>query len=73
MFDNIRALYVPERKLKAKCHFFCATEETAANIELWNEYCHNSLDIYNIKGDNFSILRYPNVKAFSDLLNKLLR
>lgn len=73
MFDNIRALYVPERKLKAKCHFFAATDETAANIELWNEYCHKPLNIYNIKGDNFSILRYPNVKAFSDLLNKLLR
>ncbi|WP_313186261.1 thioesterase domain-containing protein [Lacrimispora sp.] len=71
-FDNVRALYMPTRKLKTQCYFFMATEEAAANALLWNKYCEEKIDLYNIEGNNFSVLRYPGVLDFSAILNEIL-
>ncbi len=71
-FDNVRALYMPTRKLKTQCYLFMATEEAAANALLWNKYCEGKINLYNIEGNNFSVLRYPRVLDFSAILNEIL-
>ena len=71
-FDNVRALYKPDKKLKAKCDFFLATEEQAANASLWNEYCEQPISTHKVEGNNFSIFRYPQVHNFSIMLDELL-
>lgn len=71
-FDNVRALYVPENKLRTQCYFFRATNEQAANISLWNQYCEKKIEVLDVEGDNFTVLRYPGVLHFANLLNDLL-
>lgn len=71
-FDSVRALYEPMKKLKAQGYFFRASEEQAANANLWNRYCEKKIKLLDIDGDNFTILRYPKVLQFAELLNNIL-
>ncbi len=71
-FDNVRACYVPERKLNVQAYFFAAADETAANFPVWDQYCEKPMRVYKMKGNNFSILQYPDVLDFAEQLNTVL-
>lgn len=71
-FDNVRAPYVPEKKVRTQVCFFRALDEKAANMPVWNTYCEKELKVYDIPGNNFTILRYPDVREFAEILNGLL-
>ena len=64
--------YVPERKLNVQAYFFAAADETAANFPVWDQYCEKPMRVYKMKGNNFSILQYPDVLDFAEQLNTVL-
>lgn len=71
-FDNVRALYTPSGKIRTQCHFFRAVQERAANLEKWNEFCEKEIRVYDVDGDNFSVIRYPGVYDIAEKMDKLL-
>lgn len=71
-FDNARALYTPSGTVKAHCYFFKAVSEAAANINLWNHYFIDPIECIDIKGNNFTVWKYPHVNKFAIKLQNVL-
>ena len=71
-FDSARALYTPEKKVKAQVYYFSANEDKIFNRYLWNKYCAQSVKEIEVEGDHFSIFKEPNVSEFARKFNELI-
>ena len=71
-FDLARALYIPDKKLKAQVYHFKASESKIENSDLWNKYSERPAKVIEISGDHFSIFKEPNVSEFAKKFNEIL-
>jgi amino acid adenylation domain-containing protein len=76
--DVIRALveardrYRPGDKVNTTVYFFKASRSRIPNKKRWSNYFKEPVTFYDINGDHFSILKMPNVAAFSELFARVI-
>ncbi|KNY25840.1 non-ribosomal peptide synthetase [Pseudobacteroides cellulosolvens] len=70
---TLRANYFPCGKVNARVDFFKSTNDNIVDDEnIWNNYCENKIEIYEVFGEHVTIFRSPYVNQFSKMLNNLL-
>jgi amino acid adenylation domain-containing protein/FkbM family methyltransferase len=51
--------YIPKRPMETPIHYFKASQSPETVKKGWHDYCKKPLEIHQIEGDHFSILRKP--------------
>jgi thioesterase domain-containing protein/acyl carrier protein len=65
--------YVPRGKLQTGIHYFKASETAAGkNPGNWSEYCLKPVQIHEISGNHYNILKQPGVNPVVKIFEKLL-
>ncbi|MCP5049954.1 MAG: hypothetical protein GY940_22495, partial [bacterium] len=72
-FNYAGAVYIPNGKVGTKIHFFAASRHKLKNRERWADYCKKPVHYYEVEGDHFSIFKMPDVEAFAETFNGILK
>ncbi|HLP57233.1 MAG TPA: amino acid adenylation domain-containing protein [Candidatus Deferrimicrobium sp.] len=68
-FVKARAFYMPSSKIDAPVHYFRSSRSQVKNVELWNNFSHNRIKMYDVDGDHYSIFKLPRVIDFAVIFN----
>ncbi len=64
-------LYTSEERIKASVYLVKASESTELNVEAWNQISEMPLQVSEIDGDHFSIMKGERAEKLAVLLNKI--
>ncbi|HLP61482.1 MAG TPA: amino acid adenylation domain-containing protein [Candidatus Deferrimicrobium sp.] len=67
-----RDMYIPQGKIHAKLHYFKAGESIDISPGAWAEYCDGPMNVYEISGSHYSILKMPGVEQTVQLFQNSL-
>ncbi len=65
--------YLPRKQINRPIHYFKASQSPKVAKKVWHDYCKKSLEIYQVEGDHFSILRKPAVKRLGKIFAAVLK
>ncbi|MCK4260520.1 MAG: amino acid adenylation domain-containing protein, partial [Halanaerobiales bacterium] len=69
---RVRNLYIPSNPINSTTYFFKPTEEKRENLEEWNKYIKQSIEIVEVPGNHFSVMKSPHVATLADEINKII-
>jgi fengycin family lipopeptide synthetase D len=70
-YRNVRASYIPDKKINTPTHYFEASRHKISNKNLWSNYCSKPIAFYEVEGDHFSIFEIPETLEFAKLFNRV--
>ena len=73
-FERAYQAYRPTGKMNTPLYYFNASQSKRINSGNWQEFCHQPVQFYEVKGDHYSILEFPQVielaKKFDNIMKR---